>query len=137
MTQTTNQDVDTSVQSTEEQVTAKTRCGECDLVKEREIQDDISIEPMVECDRCGHRGPAIPYGDDPLEWLISEVTISAGLRVVDFDDNENWQWIEVKVLGDVAGESEHLSNLARQNGFRFLGLDDEPRIVRFNRKKEQ
>lgn len=71
-----------------------------------------------------------------MDELIAQLEDDSGLELIDYADNDDWQWIEVKIIDhDKVGYSEILATKVQQHDFKFNGLGDEEGIVRFNRKK--
>lgn len=74
---------------------------------------------------------------DALSRFIARVEADDGdMTIVDFEDNDDWQWVEVSCEGrDPLGDSEGLANYIKREGFSFCALGEGDNSVRFNRKK--
>jgi hypothetical protein len=109
-------------------------------------------EPII-CRNCGrttlttvkegYHPPTLPEEDehnwsdpDPLDRAIAHATARDHCELLGAEDNDDWQWLEVRVTDhDVEGTSESVTDKLQQEGFSFVGLGSEPDSMRFNRQK--
>lgn len=109
-------------------------CMNCGM----ELMGDTNPRRLTEEAPCseGEDGEHYWSHESALGRLEARVANTEGLEMADCDDNEDWQWAEVKVAdGDRVTASEMLSTAMSREGFSFCGLDEEPGVLRVNRPK--
>jgi hypothetical protein len=100
--------------------------------KARETSPNEVIEPPTELDETEHHWSE----PNPLDRAIARATTGGRSELLRAEDNDDWQWFEVRVTDrDVEGTSESIAAAVRREGFSFVGLGSDPGSMRFNRQK--
>lgn len=106
-------------------------CENCGV--EQSVHSNMAPEPPTEFGEDSH-----DWSDaDPLDRLRARAEATRDVRVDSAEDNESFQFIDVVLTGDVRGDSEHMGDAAREEGFRFAGagVRGSGPLLTFNRPK--